>query len=76
MKFQREDAEAVMATALEGGSVSEKEEPLFLEIAISAPLETPGEGMKIDGGERKPSERKLQVRSRKFSLRLRRHLRR
>ena len=41
LKFKDEDAEAVMAKALEGGSDSEKEAPLFPEaMEISAPLET------------------------------------
>ena len=56
VKFRDEDAEAVIAKALEGGSGSEKEEPLFPEATeIPALLETPVEAMKRDGGERKPS---------------------
>ena len=55
LKFKNKDAEAVMAKALEGGSDSKKEEPLFPEpMAIPAPLEIPVEAMKRDGGERKP----------------------
>ena len=42
LKFKDEDAEAVMAKALQGRSDSEKEEPLFPEpIAIAAPQENP-----------------------------------
>ena len=56
LKFRDEDAEAVLAKALEGGGDSEKEEPLFPEpFEIPAPLEIPAEPMKRDGGERKPS---------------------
>ena len=54
VKFR--DGEAVMAKALEGGSDSGKEEPLFPEpMEIPAPLETAVGAMKRDGGERKPS---------------------
>ena len=42
LKFEDEDAEAVMAKALEGGSDSEKEKPRF-----------PVAAMKRDGGEAK-----------------------
>ena len=56
VKFRDENAEAVMAKALEGGSDSEKEEQLFPEpMEIPAPLEIPVEAMKRDGDERKPS---------------------
>ena len=48
VKFRDEDAEAVMAKALEGGSDSEKEEQLFPE-----PKEIPAAAMKRDGSERK-----------------------
>ena len=44
VKFRDEDAEAVMAKVLEGGSGSEKEEQLFPEPKeIPAPLELPVE---------------------------------
>ena len=44
LKFRDEDAEAVIAKALEGGSDSEKEEPLIPEaMEIPAPLEIPVE---------------------------------
>ena len=56
VKFNNEDAEAVMAKALEGGSDSKKEEPLSPEpLEIPAPLEAAVEAMKRDGGEKKPS---------------------
>ena len=55
LKFRDEDP-AVMAKAIEGGSDSEKEEPLFPEaMEVPAPLEIPLEAMKRDGGEGKPS---------------------
>ena len=52
LKLKDEDAEAVMAKTLEGGSDSEKEETLFPE---PAPLEIPGEAMKPDGNETRKS---------------------
>ena len=56
LKFKDEDAEAVLAKALEGGSDSEKEEPLFPQpMEAPAALETPIDAMKRVGGERKPS---------------------
>ena len=64
LKFKDEDAEAVIAKALE--------EP----IPIPAPLETPVEAMKRGGGERKPSGEETPSKSRKFSLKMRRRLRR
>ena len=78
LKFKDADAEAVMAKALEGGSDSEKEGALFPKpIPVPAPLEIPSEAMK---NEMETSgnqvEKKHQVRSRKFSLQTRKHLRR
>ena len=56
LKFRDEEAEAVLAKAMEGGGGSEKEELLFPgPFEIPAPLEIPAEAMKRDGGERKPS---------------------
>ena len=56
LKFKDEDAEAVMAKALEGGSGSEKEEALFPEpIPIPALVETPGEA--LSSGEETPSKK-------------------
>ena len=72
LKFTAEDAEAVIAKALEGGSDSEEGEPLF---AAGSPVEA----MKRDGKEmetKNQAEKKLQVRNRKFFLQMRKHLRR
>ena len=57
LKFKDEDAEAVMAKALEGGSDSEKEGQ---GQAFPEPMEIPAleilvDAMKRDGSERKPS---------------------
>ena len=52
LKFRDEDAEAVMAKALEGGSDSEKEQPLFLgPIPVPARWRFPAKARKRDGGE-------------------------
>ena len=58
LKFKDEDAEAVMAKALEGGSDSEKagQGQAFPEpMEIPAALEILVDAMKRDGSERKPS---------------------
>ena len=57
LKFRDEDAEVVMAKPLEGGSDSEREQPLLPEpTPVPAPPELPGEAVKRDGRElRKPS---------------------
>ena len=52
LKFRDEDAEAVMAKALEGGSNSEREQPLLPEpSSVPAPPVTLGEAAKRDGSE-------------------------
>ena len=72
LKFKDEDAEAVMAKALEGRSEPEKEEPLFPEpMAIPAPLELPVEAMKKDEGETKPSGEETPSKMQKVSLQMR-----
>ena len=77
LKFRDEDAEAVMAKALEGGSDSEKEQPLFL-----GPIPVPArwrfrqrhaKEMEVKYGSH--VEKNPQARSRKFSLQMRRHWR-
>ena len=78
LEFRDEGTEVVIAKALEGGSDSERQQPLLPEpTPVLAPPEHPGEAGKRDGSEvRKPSGEEAQARSKKFSLQMRKHFRR
>ena len=66
LKFKGEDAEAVMAKALEGRSESGKEEALSPEPMPIPALEIPVEAMKRDGNKGNQVEKKHRVRNRRF----------